>query len=227
MTGHDRGVEAVTFDIDGTVCTFVRSRREILSRTFEKVGVDQFYTVEEYYDRFPEYQRSDTPHLDCITALVREYGHDESLAADIAANYGNVCQEVGIEATAGVPGAIDALPSDLGLGVITNGTAEFQLAKLESVGLAGRFDTVVVAGEDVDLKPAPEPFETALADLNAAPERTVHVGNSASSDVTGANRCGLRSVLVDDDALSVPDDVTPDHTIDTLHELPALVETMS
>jgi FMN phosphatase YigB (HAD superfamily) len=96
-----------------------------------------------------------------------------------------------------------------------------QTTKLEAAGLADYFETVVFAGHDAAAKPDPEPFEVALADLGVAAERAIHVGNSLSSDVTGAHAADLRSAWVPADA-SVEPDPEPHHAFESLAELGAV-----
>src|SRR5699024_9714395 len=102
------------------------------------------------------------------------------------------------------------------VGVVTNGPPEMQSDKLAALGLDDAFETVVHAGYDAPAKPDPEPFHRALSALDGEPASAVHIGNSLSSDVAGAQAAGLRSVWLDDG--STPDPV-PDHTLASMEEL--------
>lgn len=225
MTGSGPGVEAITFDVDGTLCTYSCDREEILSRAFDRAEIDPFYTATEFYRRLPEYLgRTDSPHVDCLVDLAEKRGRDEDAAREVAEQYGIVCDELDLTATSGVPDVLHELPDDVALGVISNGNRRSQMDKLATLGVTDLFEEIVIAGESIGPKPEAEPFEAAVEGLNADPERTMHVGNSASMDVRGANRFGVRSVWIPDETLPDPNDVTPDHTIDSLSELPELVE---
>ncbi|MEA2465898.1 MAG: hypothetical protein QOJ57_24, partial [Thermoleophilaceae bacterium] len=46
-------------------------------------------------------------------------------------------------------------------------------------------------------KPAPARFEAALAVAGCEASEAVHVGDSPSKDVAGAERAGIRAVLID------------------------------
>jgi putative hydrolase of the HAD superfamily len=83
------------------------------------------------------------------------------------------------------------------IGVITNGPSDFQRAKLEAVGLAQAFDTVVVSADRGIEKPRPEIFELALATLGTDPARALHVGDSRTADVAGARTAGMTAVWLD------------------------------
>jgi putative hydrolase of the HAD superfamily len=76
---------------------------------------------------------------------------------------------------------------------------------------------VVHAGYDARPKPHPEPFERALAALDARAERAVHVGNSPSSDVAGARAAGVASAwLASGEDSPEP---APTYRLDSLREL--------
>ncbi|MEV7175261.1 HAD-IIA family hydrolase [Kitasatospora sp. NPDC093679] len=77
-------------------------------------------------------------------------------------------------------------------------------------------------------KPAATFFTGALARLGVEADRTLMVGDDIESDVLAAQRCGIGGVLVrtgkfQDRALRDADG-TPDHVIDSVADLPALVE---
>jgi HAD superfamily hydrolase (TIGR01458 family) len=82
-------------------------------------------------------------------------------------------------------------------------------------------------------KPSPDFFDEALRSIDASlpPERTVMVGDDVHSDVLGAQRVGLRGVLVrtgkyradEVAAAEAAGDGAPDHVIDSIAELPALL----
>jgi putative hydrolase of the HAD superfamily len=107
---------------------------------------------------------------------------------------------------------------------VTNGGPDTQFPKIDAFGLRECVDTVVLAGYHTPAQPAPDPFGRALADPDAAPERTVHVGNSLASDVAGANAAGVGSVWIPFDGDGHPsevgpDDSTPDVMLDSIRDL--------
>jgi HAD superfamily hydrolase (TIGR01458 family) len=80
-------------------------------------------------------------------------------------------------------------------------------------------------------KPAASFFEAALSGLGTDPGSTVMVGDDLVSDVLGAQAVGITGVLVRTGKfrLSDLDQVTeaPDHVIDTVGDLPGLLEQLS
>jgi ribonucleotide monophosphatase NagD (HAD superfamily) len=77
-------------------------------------------------------------------------------------------------------------------------------------------------------KPSEEFFRLALADMGLAPEEVAMIGDDIESDVGGAQRVGMKGVLVRTgkyrENLTVRSDVTPDLTINSIADLPELIE---
>jgi len=99
----------------------------------------------------------------------------------------------------------DALPSldalsqvlpGVRYGIITNGELDFQLAKLERLGIRDRFEHVIASGEVGVTKPDAEIFRVALDRFAAvAPvDRAAYVGDRFETDAVGAAEAGLIGV---------------------------------
>ncbi|MFG1925082.1 HAD family hydrolase [Cryptosporangium sp. NPDC048952] len=111
---------------------------------------------------------------------------------------------------------------DAGLrtGVLTNGTAAQQNAKVRALGLAHLLDVVVSADELGAAKPDPRAFHEACRRLGSEPEETVYVGDDHVVDVLGAQAAGLRAVHI----VRTPGATATDGQILTLHDLPAYLD---
>lgn len=97
---------------------------------------------------------------------------------------------------ADVPGALEALRGRFRLGVVSNANGTVR-AKLERLGLAAHFETVVDSREEEIEKPDPRLFRVALRRMNLRPEETAYVGDMYHVDVVGARAAGLTPVLLD------------------------------
>ena len=95
-----------------------------------------------------------------------------------------------------------------------NGTAP---RLLEAVGLAGYFDTILDSFLEGVEKPDPEIFRRALARVEAAADRALHVGDLYHVDVLGARRAGVAAALIDSGGLY------PDADCPRFSSLPDLV----
>ncbi|WP_051950399.1 HAD family hydrolase [Actinacidiphila yeochonensis] len=98
-----------------------------------------------------------------------------------------------------VPATVDAfrrLAAVYQLGVVTNGDADQQHAKLEQAGLDRYFETVVCALGNGHRKPHPAPFHQACEDLAVRPEECLYVGDEWTADIVGARAAGLHPVWI-------------------------------
>jgi putative hydrolase of the HAD superfamily len=105
-------------------------------------------------------------------------------------------------------------------GVISNGNARVQLAKLAATGLRELLDTVVVS-EAVGLrKPDPAIFRLATENLGIAPDQALFVGDNPEVDIVGAAGAGLQTAWFRN-GLTWPTGLLPraDADIDGLEEI--------
>jgi putative hydrolase of the HAD superfamily len=84
----------------------------------------------------------------------------------------------------------------LKLGLVSNAFDPGWLLRrdLRQMGIEQRIDVAVFSSEVGMRKPHPEIFETALAALEVAPERTLFVGDRLYEDVRGAGELGMTTV---------------------------------
>lgn len=214
-------VDAVLFDLDGTLVDYRRSTAEVLAAAFDRAGVDPFFEAAEYHERFTSFaEEADTIEdlrRSCFAAIATDQGRDPADGQAVAEAYTVERDQTNVESLPGAVEAVETLAADHHVGLVTNGTREMQRAKLGAVGLADAFDAAVFAGDGIPAKPDPEPFEVALEELGVEADRAVHVGNSLSSDVAGAHGAGLGSVWLRQDG--VEPDPQPRHVVDSMAEL--------
>ncbi|MEF8814455.1 MAG: HAD family hydrolase [Halovenus sp.] len=196
-----RPTEAVLFDIDGTICEYVRGTADILPVAFERAGVDPFFTAVQYETRFAEFaEQTDTVRelrAECFSTLARESGCDPEQGRAVAQAYAAERDHTNVVFREGAREVLDTFDTEYHLAAVTNGPPGIQTAKLEALGV-DHFERVVHAGYDAPAKPAPEPFHAALAAVGTGPERAVYVGNSPEMDVAGAQNAGVRAALLGD-----------------------------
>lgn len=86
---------------------------------------------------------------------------------------------------------LDALAGRCGLGIISNFDGRLR-AILGGLGIAGRFEFMVLSSEVGADKPDPWIFERALSLAGVRPEQALHVGDDPRCDWAGAAAAGLR-----------------------------------
>ncbi len=123
--------------------------------------------------------------------------NDTDLAHEVAETYRDLRQQ----RSTLFPGATDALDrlraEGVRLGMMTNGAAGAQRAKIERFDLGRYFDHIVIEGEFGAGKPDRRVFETLLSALDAAPEDTWAVGDNLEFDVLAPMQHGLHGIWVD------------------------------
>ena len=67
---------------------------------------------------------------------------------------------------------------------------------LKNLKLLSFFETATISGDIGFTKPSPVPFEFTLKKLGLPPHALVHVGDSTSEDIDGAERAGITGILV-------------------------------
>ncbi len=86
------------------------------------------------------------------------------------------------------------------LAVVSNRSEPFQ-EMVDTLGLRPYFEFVLAAGEINSWKPDAEIFHHALRRVDSRPECTLYVGDNYYADVVGAQRAGLRPVLLDPEGI--------------------------
>lgn len=143
--------------------------------------------------------------------------HDAALAAELRAQY-HASMEDELRLFPDALPALDALtalrPRPV-LGVLTNGPAVTQHARLTRLGLLPRFDLSVISGEIGCAKPAQAFFAEALRRAgDVPPGEAVMIGDNPVADIAGARAAGLRAVWLNRAGAAWPADLPagPDAT---------------
>jgi putative hydrolase of the HAD superfamily len=130
------------------------------------------------------------------------------------------------------PGCVEMLAALRGAGIhaaiVSNIDDDYLVPMLERARLAPHLDAWTSSEAARSCKPHAAIFEHALALAGVAPAEAVFVGDSPEHDIAGARRLGLRTILIRDGDLENPgagagEAGTPDHVIEDLREIPALL----
>jgi putative hydrolase of the HAD superfamily len=213
-------VAAVLFDLDGTICEYERSADELLDRCFERVGLDPFFGQREYLSRFVDFahEGSDVREIReaCFAAIAEEDGRDGAVGVEVARAYADLRDHANVRFTPGAERGLAAIAARYPVGLVTNGDEWMQSQKLEALGIADCFETVVHAGYELPAKPEPDPFQAALDAMGVDVAGAVHVGNSLVADVPGAKAAGVEAAWLDDGS---DHGGAPDYVLDSMADL--------
>lgn len=188
----------VLFDLDDTLCDYAGARAIRLREAFGQALVAARDEID--LDRIIAESIEMHPHgTDHFPDLLARYGVLHVDAVTAAQTWYRVNRFYGL---ALFPDAL----STLGLarsvllgrrvGLVTNGPADVQRAKIELLGLLPHVDFALVSGEFGVAKPDPAIFAEALRLGGAEEAETLFVGDSPEFDIAGARASGIRSVWV-------------------------------
>jgi putative hydrolase of the HAD superfamily len=122
----------------------------------------------------------------------------------------------------GVRETLEALRSrGLHIGMVSNIDDDQLEHMLELAQLKPHFDSILSSEAAQSCKPDPSIFQEALRRAECSPQEAMFVGDSLQQDIAGANRVGLRSVLIWSDAEREPTigEYAPQHVIRWIPEL--------
>jgi len=189
--------QAAYFDLDGTLVHLDRPYEDVvLAALDEHLPAPDPALADAYGEAFFEAFRALEPEpMAAGMAAVLEAA-DGDPGVDPAALVERL-REAEYRAATVPDGAAEALAAlELPVGVLTNGVRDWQVGKLERVGLAEHVDAVVASYEAGAHKPDPAPFDLAEERLPAAEHAMVGDGDD---DVEGARAAGWVPVRYEPD----------------------------
>lgn len=204
-------IRTILFDLDDTLLDFADYWKDSLIETFRRhpstYGLDpdqlfeRLWAMNEVFEKryhAREITLRDFRNSRFIHAM-RQF--DRDIADDVADDFNALHKSVSklfMKASPDLRELLARLGKTYTLGIVTNGTAEWQYDKLEALGIKALFaEEAIVISEEVGCeKPAPEIYAEALARTRSAPEETLFVGDSWMNDVVGPMRAGMKAVWV-------------------------------
>jgi HAD superfamily hydrolase (TIGR01549 family) len=228
MKPLDPQPELVLFDLDDTLCDYASARLLRLRIAFDKafsrlptrpdVDLDVLagesiaihpHGVEHFNDLLARYDVSEAE----IVAVAQQWYQRNRF---YGLNLFDGAQETLMAVRRAVPGRR--------LGMITNGPAETQTAKIDLLGLRPFFDFIIISGEFGTAKPDRLIFDEAMRLGEAEPEQSVYIGDSPEFDMAGARNAGILAVWMNTHARTwEPGLPPPDIEVSSLREVAALL----
>ncbi|WJZ03888.1 Cof-type HAD-IIB family hydrolase [Corynebacterium freiburgense] len=190
-------IQAILFDLDGTLIDHYRSTHDALeawgSALNKSPEVERWFEIEQRW--FKSYEQGKITRQEQRRNSVREYlgqpscsdAEADTLFEQLFALYLKNCQAFN-DAKSSLN---HALATGAKIGILTNGTTEIQKLKLERTGLAHPKITLLTSEELGYSKPDPRCYQAALERLGVEPSKTLMVGDNYANDVQAAVDCGL------------------------------------
>lgn len=217
----------IFFDWDDTMLDHGHASRIGANALFHQFSSSVSSSLEEFQaawrsaqdTHFPRFARGEISFVEHRVARMREAFGDPEMPADLAVVRFEVYSEqykASWRLFDDVAPCLDRLKVHT-LGIISNGKLTEQSQKLERMGLAGRFATVVISDEVGIGKPDSRIFLEACRRLGVKPADCVYVGDDWNNDVIGSRAVGMTPVWLNRKKLPIPDPAVP--TIQTLDDL--------
>ncbi len=187
---------------------------------------------EQHYSR---YLAGELSYLGQRHARVRDFMHPHGVAFELDTDAEKWFDTYLIEYRRAWTLYDDTLPcldrlDDMGvrIGMITNGILDFQMAKLDALGLTNRIEHLVTSHEFGYAKPDARIFEHAVAQFGVEPGSAVYIGDRLATDAMGAAAAGLTGVWLDRSGGATAAEVAAAagagvRIIQSLAELPAVI----
>jgi FMN phosphatase YigB (HAD superfamily) len=232
MTIHTNGIQAVLFDLDGTL----RHNRPASSQVFFDFAVElgaprsregqrkALQWQHAYFADSPELRADEKRFADDESAFWHNFARHSLLAygcppdqsARLADPLHRRMREE-YQPEDWVPEDVSTTLKDLQaagftLGVVSN-RDEPLAGYLESIGICEYLDFSLAAGEVASWKPSRRIFQRALELSTVEPRQALYVGDNYYADVVGAQRAGLQPVLID------PEGIFPDARCPVIHTI--------
>ena len=99
----------------------------------------------------------------------------------------------------------------------SNGFHEVQYKKLAACGLKDYFDTIILSEDAGANKPSMQYFDYALRQSGADIATTIMIGDNLQTDIMGANRAGLDTILFN--RWGIDPSPVPTYTVETLRDI--------
>lgn len=218
-------LDAVLFDLDGTLCRRTQDTDTIYARAFDRAGEEPFGEPAALWAALegpPDHEDRIGYLAAGFARLAARHGRTDVDPIALSKALSSLSDDAAVELTPGAQRALDAAEDRGPIGILTNGPERNQKPKLDALGLLDRMP-VVYAGDLPRRKPLSAPFDHALAELGTPAGRTLYVGNSLAYDVAGAQNAGLAVAWLRG-ASEDPGPYTPEHVLDSLTELPEILD---
>ena len=235
-------IKAIFLDMDETLCDTTKAN--LLAKDHLTDFVRSYFPTKEDADNFSEmylegiYKNlSDTLKVELfpitdegafrtqlIRILFKQFGASYDLTEEQAHNIRQEYDKFRIEKFDFFPGCknmLKMLRTEYSLIVITNGPVYSQKPKVERVELAKYVDHIIIGGEEAEEKPFASIFQKALKLASLEPCEAIHVGDSLSADIDGANNSGIKSVWINPQEKK---NATADFSIKNITELPTVLD---
>ena len=226
-------VEFLFLDLDDTILDFHKAERIAIAKTIRDFGVEPTEEVLHRYHIINKWhwEQLELGKMTRAEVLVNRFGVlfdrlGKNVDPEACAKAYEKNLSIGHYFLPGAEEAVDRLSKKYRLFLASNGTASVQKGRMTSANLYRFFEQVFVSQEIGHNKPSLDYFYACFDRIEGFdPKKAIMVGDSLTSDIRGGINAGIRTVWVNP-AHGSCGDIRPDHEIEALHQLEALLENL-
>lgn len=215
-------IRAIIFDLDETLLNRTETVKYFLRDQFRRYPAIQIRVLENrYVARFLELDNHGYTKKDIVYAQLVEEFAIEMEWNQLLVDFNNRREWPELVLFPRVDEYLQQMRlQGFKLGIVTNGTTDAQLTKIERTGLDRLVDTYLISEKEQIRKPKPEIFLRAATRLDVATTECVFIGDNPQADVAGAQGVGMKAIWFKGH-LPWPIDLAnqPDHTISKFEEM--------
>lgn len=181
-----RDIEAVAFDLDGTLIDSIDAIAEAFNYMFNELGYP-IMTVQEVL------RKTSVSLIDFVKSHLRPE-HSE-LGIKVFRDYYDT---IFLDKTSMIPGALETLiklNGSLKQGIVSNKRGRYARILANHLGFAHKMKTILGAEDGFKAKPAADMFLEFVRSVSAKAENTIYVGD-APIDIQGAKAAGIDTYAV-------------------------------
>ena len=226
-------IKYLFLDLDNTILDFTKAESIAIRKTMAVYGLEPTDALAARYSEVNDrhwkaLERGEMTRDQVVVGRFAAFFGEQGIAVDAAA-VAKTYETLLSQGHYFLPGAEEAVKEKLfgkyKLYLASNGTAVVQKGRMTSADLYPYFEESFVSQELGHNKPSLEYFQAAFARIPGFdPNECLMVGDSLTSDILGGKRAGLRTVWVNPQHKSAPEELKPDYEIEYLADLPALLE---
>jgi len=181
-----RRIEAVAFDLDGTLVDSLGSITEAFNHMFAQLGYPSM-TVAEVAGK------TSISLLDFVRSFLKPEEREKGVKI-----FRDYYDTIFLEKTSIMPGALEALTAldgSVAQGIVTNKRGQYARILAEHFGIDLQMRRIIGAEDGFKAKPSHEMFEEFMRSVGTRPETTIYVGD-APLDVQAARNAGMDAFAV-------------------------------
>ncbi|MEC5387514.1 HAD family hydrolase [Uliginosibacterium sp. H3] len=199
-------LEAIGFDLDGTLHDRETSLRLFIEAQHERLALAPHVPLATWRERFITLDAGGMVWKDRVYQILTTEWLLPRTWQELLADY-----EDNFHLSACLfADALETLSTlrsrGLTLGLITNGRARLQGSVIEALGIADFFSAILISESEGVAKPDAEIFRRFLARVSCPAEAAAFVGDSLRADAEGARNAGLLGVWLNRDATAAHPD---------------------